>query len=126
MNFAERLKMLRESKGLKQQELANLLFLKQSTISAYERNKIQPTPDTLNQLADFFNVTVDYLLGRPNKEKDQFEQVIDTTIDELKNEDTLLFMKNGEIDEETARLLKIAMKNAIKTVDDMKKGEWNY
>ena len=123
MNFAERLKMLRESKGLKQQELANLLFLKQSTISAYERNKIQPTPDTLNQLADFFNVTVDYLLGRPNKEKDQFEQVIDTTIDELKNEDTLLFMKNGEIDEETARLLKIAMKNAIKTVDDMKKGE---
>ncbi|EFF32285.1 transcriptional regulator, Cro/CI family [Enterococcus faecium E1039] len=55
------------------------------------------------------------------KDKDQLNFTLENALEELKNEDTLLFMKNGAIDEETARLLKIAMKNAIRTVNDMQK-----
>ncbi|HJG93214.1 MAG TPA: transcriptional regulator, partial [Enterococcus faecalis] len=75
------------------------------------------------ELADYFDVSTNYLLGQPEKNKNQLEQIIDSTIDELKNEDTLLFMKNGEFDENTARLLKAAIKNGIKTVDDMTKND---
>lgn len=124
MNFATRLKQLRENKDLKQKELADLLHLQQSTISAYERDKIQPTPETINILADFFGVTSDYLLGRQDTSKTKLEQTVNSTIEELKQENTLLFLKDDDFDEETARLIKIAMKNAMRTVDDMKKKDW--
>ncbi|MHC5217970.1 helix-turn-helix domain-containing protein [Enterococcus sp. LJL128] len=125
MEFGEILKALRKKKRLTQKELADILFLEQTTISSYENGKIQPTAKTINDIANFFDVSSDYLLGRPDKRKNKLEQVIDSTFDELKSEDTLLFLKdkNGDIDEETARLVKIAMKNAMRTVDDMKKKE---
>lgn len=62
--FGGRLAALRREKGLTQAELANLLNLGQSTIAMYEKNQRQPDPETLERLADFFRVSVDYLLGR--------------------------------------------------------------
>ncbi|MEW8957827.1 MAG: helix-turn-helix transcriptional regulator [Moorella sp. (in: firmicutes)] len=62
--FPERLKKLREDKGLSQREIARLLGFAPSTIAMYETNKRTPDPETLQKLADFFGVSVDYLLGR--------------------------------------------------------------
>lgn len=62
--FSERLKDLRNEKELTQRELARLLELSSSTIAMYETGQRMPDPETLQKLADFFNVTVDYLLGR--------------------------------------------------------------
>ncbi len=66
-------------------------------------------------------MTSDYLLGRQDTSKTKLEQTVNSTIEELKQENTLLFLKDDNFDEETARLIKIAMKNAMRTVDDMKK-----
>lgn len=63
-SFGDRLKNLREKKGLSQQELAKRFNLSQSTIAYYENDKKQPNQNTLQRLADFFEVSVDYLLGR--------------------------------------------------------------
>ncbi|EGP5223793.1 helix-turn-helix domain-containing protein [Enterococcus faecium] len=119
MVFSDKLKELRKNKGIKQSDLAKALYLRQSSISDYENNRSTPNPDTLKKIAEYFNVSADYLLDIAPKGKDKLDYALESAIEELKNEDTLLFMKDGDIDEETARLLKIAMKNAIKTVDDM-------
>lgn len=66
-SFGARLKKLRENENLSQTELAKRLNLSQSVIAYYESNKKQPSQDTLSKMADYFNVTVDYLLGRNNK-----------------------------------------------------------
>ncbi|AUB53371.1 helix-turn-helix domain-containing protein [Enterococcus mundtii] len=119
MAFSDKLKELRKSKGIKQSDLAKALYLRQSSISDYENNRSTPNPDTLKKIAEYFNVSADYLLDIAPKEKDKLDYALESAIEELKNENTLLFMKDGDIDEETARLLKISMKNAIRTVDDM-------
>ncbi|EOI6521032.1 helix-turn-helix domain-containing protein [Enterococcus faecalis] len=122
MAFSDKLKKLRMKKGMKQSELAAILHLRQSSISDYENNRSTPNPETIKKIAEYFNVSANYLLDISDKNDTKLDSTIKETIEELKNEDTLLFMgKNGDIDEETARLLKIAMKNAIKTVDDMTK-----
>ncbi len=66
-HLGERLANLRREKGLSQAELARLLGLGQSTIAMYEKNRRTPDPATLERLADFFHVSVDYLLGRAGR-----------------------------------------------------------
>ena len=58
------LKQLREARGITQTELAKQLGVVRSTICFYESEQHSPTPEMLIKLADFFGVTVDYLLGR--------------------------------------------------------------
>lgn len=59
----ERLKELRTGKKLNQQKLALDLDTTQTTISNYEMGVYQPDIDTLIKLAEYFGVTVDYLIG---------------------------------------------------------------
>lgn len=62
--IGDRLRQLRNDLGLLQKDLAKKVKLSQQTISLYESGKREPDYDTLKKLADFFNVSVDYLLGR--------------------------------------------------------------
>lgn len=58
------LKKLRENKGLSQMQLALKLGLNQNTISRYENGEREADYQTLIMLADFFDVSIDYLIGR--------------------------------------------------------------
>lgn len=60
----ENLRKLRIAKGLQQKELAPLLNIKISTYCQYETGKRQPDYDTLKKIADYFEVSTDYLIGR--------------------------------------------------------------
>lgn len=62
--FSERLKRLRKNKGLKQQELAEIFGIKQNSYSDWENGKTEPSFDNLVKLADFFDVSLDWLFGR--------------------------------------------------------------
>ncbi len=64
-----RLKFLRESKNLTQQRLALELNMNQNTLSRYENMKRQADYNTLILIADYFNVSVDYLLERTDNPK---------------------------------------------------------
>jgi len=64
MEFKDRLKDLRKKRGLSQVALAERLGLSKSTIGAYETGDITPSVEALNAIADFFNVDLDYLLGK--------------------------------------------------------------
>lgn len=59
-----RLKELRIKKGVLQSDVAAYIGVNNSTYAYYERGTHNPTPETLCKLADFFDVTVDELLGR--------------------------------------------------------------
>ena len=65
--FDKILKMLRNEKNMSQQELADALGISKSSINMYERGERQPNFETLETIADYFNVDIDYLLGRTNK-----------------------------------------------------------
>ena len=61
--FCFRLKELRREKGLSARELAEKLCVRDSTIIRWESGKMMPTIDKLYDIASFFGVTADYLLG---------------------------------------------------------------
>ena len=64
MEFKDRLKELRKSRGISQAVLAERLGISKSTIGMYETGDIVPSLEMLNAVADFFNVDINYLLGR--------------------------------------------------------------
>ena len=61
--MVKNLRSLRMSRGISQQALADYLNISQQSIHKYERQKIEPDIGTLMILADYFNTTVDYLIG---------------------------------------------------------------
>jgi len=64
-----RIKELRKKKGISQQRLATDLNTTQNTISRYETGEREPGIDELIKIADYFNVSVDYLIGRTDDPK---------------------------------------------------------
>lgn len=62
--FPRRLRTLRERRQLKRRVLAELCGLSQHMIRRYEEGEMEPKATSLVVLADYFGVTVDYLLGR--------------------------------------------------------------
>lgn len=62
--FGDNIKRLRKNKGLKQQEIAELLGVKRNTYSDWENGKTEPSFDNLFKLADFFDISLDWLFGR--------------------------------------------------------------
>jgi len=63
-SFGKRLKDLRKERGLTLVELANEVNIGKSIISLWEQDKCQPSLDKVIALADFFDVSLDYLAGR--------------------------------------------------------------
>lgn len=58
------IKELRKTRGITQRQLAELLNLSPSTVAMYETGQRKPDSDTLQNIADLFEVSTDYLLGR--------------------------------------------------------------
>ena len=76
--LSKRLKELRNSKGLSQQALANEIGISKSSINMYERGEREPSVDTLELFADYYNVDMNYLLGNssiPNTSLHLSEQI---------------------------------------------------
>ena len=65
----ENIRNLREDNDKKQIELAQYLNVKQTTYSKYELGKINVPIEVIIKLADYYDVTTDYLLGRTNKKR---------------------------------------------------------
>ncbi|WP_054950189.1 helix-turn-helix domain-containing protein [Numidum massiliense] len=88
MELGDRLRLLRERQGLTQLALANKLHLPNQNISNYERGFRQPDYETLQLLADFFDVTIDYLItGQEDKRTctvSVADQVVELTVNEYK------------------------------------------
>lgn len=72
-----RIKLLREEKGLKQEELAKILSIAPSTIGMYERDAREPNDEIKIKIADYFGVSVDYILGKSDvRNPDKIKNII--------------------------------------------------
>ena len=77
MNYGERLKQLRNSRDLKQSDLAELLEVSSSAIGTYERCERQPSFELLQKYAKLFNVSIDYMLCLSDEKQtvEQYQQL---------------------------------------------------
>lgn len=64
--FSDRLRELRNAKDLSQSDFAKQLGISKSSVNMYERGEREPNFKMLEQIADYFNVDMDYLLGKSN------------------------------------------------------------
>lgn len=84
--FAERLTALRENKGKKRQDVADDIQISRASLEYYEKGKRKPDIEVLLKLADYYNVTCDYLLKGVKTENVSINEVTglsDEAIDEL-------------------------------------------
>lgn len=71
MGFPHRLRELRKEKKLTQEELGSKINVTKVSVSGYENGNRNPDTETLQKLADYFNVSTDYLLGRTDNPYDR-------------------------------------------------------
>ena len=86
MKFSERLYELREDRFLTKTALATILNTSRQQITKYENNISTPTIDVLLKVADYFEVSADWLLGREDFHKDKKHNPLELP-DELTTED---------------------------------------
>ncbi len=129
MLFGDRLKMLREDKDITQKELGVSVGVSDRVIGYYESNDRFPKDENiLKAFADYFNVSVDYLVGRTDiknheskvefnpkltkKDERDIEKILDNTLESLEKQEGLM-LQGDLVDEEDFELLKMAIRNGL-------------
>lgn len=93
-----RIKELRKMRHVTQKELSNFLGVAQNTLSYWEQGKYDIDNASLKKLADYFGVTVDYLLGRtddPNPPKPRLPDELQALLDKQEHEHVLYTLSAG-------------------------------
>ena len=133
--FAKRLKMMRLESKRTQQQVADYLEVRRSTYGEYERGKIVPPYDKMEKLANLFNVSVDWLVGKTNfktydeKYKANEEGLPDISkdlkliLEDLQNQQKALMFDGKALDDESRELLKSSLENSIKMALLLSKGK---
>ncbi|GAA3402045.1 helix-turn-helix domain-containing protein [Paenibacillus hodogayensis] len=87
----DRIAYLREKRGLTQEELSVKLGISRAALSHYETNRREPDYDTLKNIANFFDISLDYLLGRTNDPQSVLDQEVRDFVDSLElSDDSIL------------------------------------
>ncbi|MFC5472163.1 helix-turn-helix domain-containing protein [Cohnella suwonensis] len=90
MNIGSRLAFLRDQRGLTQEELASSLGISRAALSHYEKNRREPDTETLGKIADLFQVSIDYLVGRTPHSNVTLDAEVRQFTDELELSDEQL------------------------------------
>lgn len=92
--LAKRLRYLRTLMKLTQKEVANKLHISRVRYNYYENGKRQPDLEMIKQLANLFNVTVDYLIGNDNKKNTELNILNNELYQLLNNPDIISALNN--------------------------------
>jgi transcriptional regulator with XRE-family HTH domain len=89
----DRIALLREKRGMTQAELSSKLGISRASLSHYEKNRREPDYKTLNKIADFFHITVDYLVGRTEEPHRELDTDVREFVDNLELSDEKILEK---------------------------------
>lgn len=122
LDYGNRLRNLRESRNLSQQDLADRLKINRSTYARYELGQTQPDFSTLQSIADFYDVSIDYILGRTNVPSRSDTKHNDSEIEKLvEDPDFMVAYKEYPGSPEEAKEDLIGFLKLIKERDERKK-----
>lgn len=123
--LAERLRALRYEYNETQQSMADLLNIKRPTYTMYEKGSVLPPYDKLKKLADFFNVSVEYLMGETNFRKPEkrkaaphidllnINNAVRILLDELNDKSAPVNVDGAQLDNMARDMLKNALQNCL-------------
>lgn len=123
----DNLRLLRTEKGLKQKDIAEFLGVNRTTYVKYETGASEPDNATLIRLSDFFNVSIDFLLGKTDlrnyndynpgiNEKDEKDiaRNLEKIMADLEDGEAGPLCYGGEISDDTKELLRGAIEQALR------------
>ncbi|WP_186446235.1 helix-turn-helix domain-containing protein [Paenibacillus cremeus] len=93
MKCGDRIAHLREKHALTQEDLANKLGISRAALSHYETSRREPDYETIDKIASFFRVSIDYLLGRTNQPDSILDQEVREFVDNLELSDEKILEK---------------------------------
>lgn len=132
MNFEIRLKQLREENDLTRKEMADKLQLSYWALSKYETGERFPDPDILNKIADYFGVSLDYLMGKTDirtpynqaepTPEEKYPDVTDVeeAMEILLNQPGLM-LKGEALEDEDKIILANAIQAGLRMADEIRK-----
>lgn len=113
-SLGERIRELRKNKGLSQYELAREIKVSQATVASWENNTRKPTIELIQQTANYFNVSSDYLLGNESQDKEiDISKKINEALLQLELEADSLMFDGTPMDDTTKQLLTLSLKNTL-------------
>jgi transcriptional regulator with XRE-family HTH domain len=83
MKHGERIAQLREKHSLTQEDLSNKLGITRASLSHYENNRREPDYNTIVNIANFFKVSIDYLMGRTDEIHNYLDEDVREFVDSL-------------------------------------------
>ena len=130
-NFNDMLKYLRVREKMSQAELADKLGVSKSTVGMYELGKREPDFETLEAIADLFNVDMNFLLGKvgselsPNDERDIAKDLNRIMTEIKKGNNGPLYYNGIEMDDASINLLQNAIEYALRETKKENKVKYN-
>jgi transcriptional regulator with XRE-family HTH domain len=91
LTFGEKLRRARKNKGLKQEEVARIVGIDDTTLSKYENNKSEPDNETLQKLIDLYGISADFLF---KEKKEQTKNDLNEAMKQLVEEYNKLSHEN--------------------------------
>lgn len=128
-NFNDMLKYLRVREKMSQAELADKLGVSKSTVGMYELGKREPDFETLEAIADLFNVDMNFLLGKvgselsPKDERDIAKDLNRIMTEIKKGNNGPLYYNGIEVDDASINLLQNAIEYALRENQKRKQSE---
>ena len=112
MSFGEKIKELREEKGLTQKQMSEILEVSKSNISKYEADTVEPSLETIRRYATFFRVSTDYLLNDSADLKKEYKKTYPMDIVYLDNSFAKRFQlaTDGYDEAEISDILNVSLK----------------
>lgn len=116
LTLVEKIRALANKKNMSLPQLEVELGLGNGTISRWRTSS--PNTDKLRKIADYFNVSIDDLLGREveltQKDEKDIAKRLEQTLEDLEHGQDGLMFSGEPLDEETKELLKVSLENSIR------------
>lgn len=113
MEFKYNLKLSRKNKGITIKELADAIGVKAYTISDWEKGRSEPNISNLIKLADYFNLSIDFLVGKNINSNETYNEIIELI---NKYQDTNLNNELNELLTDVPYKHQVKLINIIKTI----------